>query len=146
VRRKYWLCDPPATLIKRRCPIQTLTGRYFRQLEISLQGDFFVGDTYSGMDLEVFEVRSRVEDSVGPQWFETLEREAQMADARSKFTPLFAPRKTGLDWIDNHRQQVRLWFAGLPDEDQREILELVEAHPLLTYQALREIAESRKPR
>lgn len=66
-------------------------------------------------------------------------------DARSKLVPSVR-KKTGLEWIDDHRWQVRIWFAGLPDEDQREIVVLLQAHPLLTYHALQEIAESRKPR
>ncbi len=66
-------------------------------------------------------------------------------DARSRLAER-AVRKAGLEWIDKHKWQVRIWFAGLPDEDQREILDLVQTHPLLTYHALRELVESRKPR
>ena len=155
MRRKYWLSDPPATCPSRRrksfdrlrikSPLQTLTGRYFYTKNL-LRREIFSLVIRNREWFSSIEIHSRVEDSVESQWFETLEREAEMAkDARNKFTPLFAPRKTGLEWVDDHKQQVRIWFAGLPSEDQQEIIELIQAQPLLTHQALREIAESRKP-
>ena len=43
--------------------------------------------------------------------------------------------------VEEHRLQVRLWFAGLRDEDKREILRLLKQSPLVTYHALKGIVD-----
>lgn len=69
-----------------------------------------------------------------------------MADNTRSGAVTGSSNKGCLEWVEEHRQQVRLWFAGLPDEDRREIVELVRKHPLLTYHELRTVAERRQPR
>lgn len=54
--------------------------------------------------------------------------------------------KKGPEWLEDHKRHVRVWFAGLTLEDQREIVWLLKKHSLVTYHALCAIAESRKPR
>lgn len=54
--------------------------------------------------------------------------------------------KGDLRWVEEHRLQVRLWFSGLPACDREELLDLMRKYPLLTYQALRSVVETQKPR
>lgn len=54
--------------------------------------------------------------------------------------------KGDLQWVEEHRLKVRLWFSGLPAYDQEELFGLMRKHPLLTYQALRSVVETQKPR
>ena len=53
--------------------------------------------------------------------------------------------QTEIERIEGHRLQVRLWFAGLCDEDQREIVELLREYPLVTYHVLRDAAYAWRP-
>ncbi len=48
--------------------------------------------------------------------------------------------------VEEHRLQVRLWFAGLPTCDQEELFDLLRQYPLLTCETLRSLANAPKPR
>ena len=67
-------------------------------------------------------------------------------DAQGKRTRALRPGQTEIERIEDHRVQVRVWFAGLNDEDQRELVDFLREYPLVTYHALVAAAQAWRPR
>ena len=67
-------------------------------------------------------------------------------ETKRKATSAWRPGLTEIERTEAFRTKVRVWFAGLTDEDQRELVAFLKSRPLLTYHALVAAAYDSQPR